>query len=184
MNLETDLDVRFMNKLDTLDKTEKAICNNYFTKKEAIDKVLDVLRNNNLIKKSPFGNSNAKIFFVIDFDKTNDRCIELIKKYYEANKLDIYSSYFTPFSKTDNAKINFSVLSKELEILKPTRVLFITDNVMPEMEGSVSMLRSELETLLNYGKIKSELNEEQESERVRCLNKLHKLMEFAMVGKR
>lgn len=184
MSLDIDMDVRFMNKLDTLDKTEKAICNNYFTKKEAIDKVLDVLRSKNLIKKSPFGNSNAKIFFVIDFDKTNDRCIELIKKYYEANKLDIYSTYFTPFSKTDNPKINFSVLSKELEILNPSRVVFITDNPMPEMEGSMSMLRSELETVLNYGKIKNELSEEQEAERIRCRDKLHKLMEFAMIGKK
>lgn len=179
-----ELDVRFMNKLNTLDKTEKAICSNYFTKREAVDKVLDVLREKNLIKRNPFGNANAKIFFVIDFDKTNDRCIELIKKYYEANKMDIYSTYFTPFSKTDNPKINFAVLSKELEILNPSRVLFITDNPMPEIEGSMSMLRSELETVLDYGKIRDKLSEEQEAERIRCRNKLHKLMEFAMIGKK
>lgn len=179
----TNLDVRFMNKLDTLEQAEKSACNNYFTKRDAIKRVLDVLREKRVLKRSPFGNANGKVLFVVDFDKTSDPCIATIKKYYEINNLDIYSSYFTQFNKTDSAKLNFGVLKKELEIIKPHRVIFITDVEMPPIEGSVSMPRRELEEILKYAKIKDEATDEQKIAIARYKKKLNSVMEFAILGK-
>lgn len=177
------IDVRFMNKLDTMEQSEKTACYNYFTKRDAVKRVLDVLREKKVLKRSPFGNANGKVLFVVDFDKTNDPCIEIIKKYYEINNLDIYSSYFTQFNKTDSAKLNFGVLKKELEIIKPQRVIFITDIEMPNIEGSVSIPRRELEEILKYGKIKDSATDEQKIAVARYKKKLHKVMEFAILGR-
>lgn len=179
-----NLDVRFMNKLNTLEHSEKVACNNYFTKAEAIEKILEVLRTKNVLKRTPFGNPNAKVLFVVDFDKTNEPCIEIIKKYYQVNNLDIYSSYFTQFNKTDSPKLNFGIIKKELEIIQPHRVIFITDVQMPEIEGSMSLSRSELEEVLGYSKIKDIATPEQTERAKLAKKKLHDTMVFAIMGKK
>lgn len=169
--------------LNGLNQNERAACHNYFTKREAINKVLDVVRAKNILKRSPFGNANAKTFFVVDFDKTNDPCIEIIKRYFSANKIDPYLSYFTQFTKTEDTNVNFALLKKELEIVQPHRVVFITDTAMPEIEGSKSMTRAELETVLRYGKIKDSATESETKAFSENRVKLNALMQFAIMGR-
>lgn len=174
---------KFEQRLNEMSQVERAACHNYFTKRDAINKVLDVVRNKNMLKRNPFGNANAKILFVIDFDKTNDPCIEIIKKYFNVNNADPYMSYFTQFTKTDDNNVNFALLKKELEIVQPNRVVFITDMPMPEMEGAKSMTRQELEVVLNYAKIKDNATQEQQSQFQSVRTKLNALMQFAILGR-
>ena len=176
-------EMKFEQKLNEMDQVERAACYNYFTKRDAINKVLDVVRGKELLKRSPFGNANAKIVFVVDFDKTNDPCIEVIKRYFSANSIDPYLSYFTQFSKTEDVKVDFALLKKELEIIQPHRVVFITDTQMPQIDGSMSMTRTELEVVLNYGKIKDNATQEQTDNFISCRSKLNSVMQFAIVGR-
>lgn len=177
------MDKEFKERLQSMNDIDKSICNNYFVKREAIDKILNVLRKNELIKREPFGNANSKVCFVVDFEKTNDKSIEIIKKYYEANNLDVYNSYFTPFEKTDNVNINIATLEKELAIIKPERVVFITNTSMPKVQGSMQITMSELDIVLKYGKIKDNATPTQKDEYTQAKAKLHKIMEFAILGR-
>ena len=181
--MELTINERFKEKINTMDKVDRAVCHNYFTKDEAIESVLNVIRSKGLLERSGFGNPNGKVVFVVDFDKTNEPCINLIKKYYEVNNLDIYSSYLTQFSKTQRASLNFGILKKELEIIQPARVIFITDVNIPDIDGSVKMSRTDLETMLGYGKIKnSNVNNDNTNNILAIKEYFHKVMEFAILG--
>lgn len=181
--MELTVNDRFKEKINSMDKVDKAICNNYFTKSEAIESVLNIVRAKGLLKRSGFGNPNGKVVFVIDFDKLNEPCINLIKKYYEVNNLDIYSSYLTQFNKTQTASLNFGILKKELEIIQPARVIFITDVDIPNIEGSVKVSRTGLETMLGCGKIEnSNVNNDSNNNILAIKEYFHKVMEFAILG--
>lgn len=180
------LNDKFFDKVKELDHMDKVIFNNYFLKRESIDNLFDILRSKDMLKRESFGNVNAKIMFVIDFDKTNDKCIDIIKKYYKVNNIDFYSSYFTSLDKTNNMKINKNLLIKELGILKPNRLILITDENLDFIANDlkyITMKRSDLDFFLNFSSIKDTATETQNIKRKECLDKLNKVMEFAILGK-
>lgn len=119
----------YENKLNNLEPSDKALANDYFTKAAILDKLFGVVRGK-FEFKNPFGNFNSKVIVVLDYNKLDDKVIKLIKKFYEINGQDFNNIYVTPYHKTMNEQINNKLLCKELEIIKPDRVLGLgIDNV-------------------------------------------------------
>lgn len=128
----------YENKLNNLNEQNKNLANNYFTKSEMLDKLFGVVRSKFEFKNS-FGNFNSNVVVVFDYDKLDDRIIKLIKKFYELNGQEFNNIYLTPYHKTINDAINTKLLSKELEIIKPDRVISLGHDIQNLCSESVCM---------------------------------------------
>ncbi len=148
----------YENKLNNLSENNKALASNYFTKAEMLEKLFGVVRSK-FEFKSPFGNFNSKVVVVLDYDKLDDKAIKLIKKFYELNGQEFNNIYLTPYHKTMNDAINAKLLSKELEIIKPDRVISLGHDIQSLCSESLSMSESDFkfycECLNDKSKMKS-----------------------------
>jgi hypothetical protein len=128
----------YENKLNNLSEDNKNLASNYFTKAEMLEKLFGVVRSK-FEFKSPFGNFNSKVVVVFDYDKLDGNIIKLIKKFYELNGQDFNNIYLTPYHKTINDAINAKLLSKELEIIKPDRVISLGHDIQNLCSESMCM---------------------------------------------
>ena len=136
----------FIDKLDTLEEHDKKLTYNYFTKFEAINNLFDIVLKKKKMVRGSFGNYNAKTAFIVNFDNTNDEIINLIKRYYEANSADFYSLYITSIDKFNDTKVDLKILTKEMQIINPNRIIVIGSDV--EMSNSVNFSKESLDELI------------------------------------
>ena len=139
---------KFKEKLNTLDDVHKRFSFNYFTKQEVLTNMTSMVSKSNKIIRSYFGNFNAKVCFVVDFDKTNDLIIDLIKKFYARNNAEFYSLYITSYNKFGKKDIDEKFLTKELEVINPSRVVFLGDTVSGKFD-SINLNKDELNVLID-----------------------------------
>ena len=137
---------KFNNKINNLKEHNKRLSYNYFTKFETINNLLNIVIKKKELIRGSFGNYNAKTVFVVNFDKTSDKVIDLIKKYYNSNNLDFYSLYITPINKFEDRELDLKVLKKEIQIINPNRVIVLGDEI--EFENGISYSREMLDELL------------------------------------
>lgn len=140
---------KYKEKLDSLDDISRRSCYNYFTKSETIESLLDIIRAKMDVCLEPYGNFNARVVYIVDFNKTNDPILELIKKFYSLNNSDFYSLYFTPYNKTKVDAINQKILAKELEVIQPNRVIILGDFAPNTPASVMSLSCKELDILLS-----------------------------------
>lgn len=143
---------KFLEKLDLIDENNKKISFNYFTKQEAITELYEiVMAKFKLNGCGHFGNYNAKVMFIVDFKNTNDKAIEIIKKFYEDNNANFYSLYITGINKFNNEKINIQVLNKEISIIKPSRIVILGSNIKLNLDEKsyLSITYDELNTIID-----------------------------------
>lgn len=137
---------KFIEKLNTLDEYDKKLTYNYFTKFEAINNLFEIVLKKKKMIRGSFGNYNAKTVFVVNYDNTNDKIISLIKKYYEINNADFYSIYITSIDKFCDRKLDLTLLSKEIQIINPNRVIVLGDDI--DIPNGMSFSKDKLEELL------------------------------------
>lgn len=113
----------FDNKIKSLNNSNKILSMNYFRKFELYSKLLEIVLSKKSIIRNSFGNYNAKIVYIVEFDNTNDPIIDLLKKYYSKNNRNFYSLYITPLSKFEDKELDMKILTKELEIIKPKKII-------------------------------------------------------------
>ena len=100
----------------------------FFSNEEIINNMLDVVRKKYDITKESFGDFAPEVIYIYDFEKTSDYGFKLIKEFYEVNNRSIYNGvYVTSYNKTNNKALNDNILKKEISILKPERVINISD---------------------------------------------------------
>jgi hypothetical protein len=164
----------YQDKLKTLKEDDRELANSYFTKAYKIENMFEVVRKS-LPLKDPIGNFDSDVVCIIDFDKVNDKIIKILQKFYEVNKDSVFNSYITPFHKTLNDNINLKLLTNELQIINPKRVLVLgveglnTDPIMQQFKGE-RMSKENYELFVNslgdkemmknpeYQKVKMEFN--------------------------
>ena len=83
---------KFNNKINNLKEHNKRLSYNYFTKFETINNLLNVVIKKKELIRGSFGNYNAKTVFIVNFDKTSDKVIDLIRECYN---LDFYLIVYT-----------------------------------------------------------------------------------------
>lgn len=145
----------FEDKISTLNNTDKIISMNYFTKFEDYTKLLEIVLEKKPLIRNSFGNYNAKTVFVVEFDNTNDPIIDLIKKYYNKNNRNFYSIYITPLSKFEDNVFDMKILTKELEIIKPKKIISLGVELQ---KASKSLSKDDLDAIKLYLKDKSNEN--------------------------
>lgn len=109
-----------INSLYTLNKEFKE---KYFTNGEVIQKIFDVVRKNFILNDSLFGNYASDTMIIINGSINN--ILEKIKDFYDDNNADFYDIYLTLYEKTINEKINKTLLQKEIEIINPSKILYL-----------------------------------------------------------
>lgn len=149
------MESKFNDKINSLTNIEKIISMNYFTKFEAITKLFEIVLSKKCIIRNSFGNYNAKVVIVVNFDNTNDPIIDLIKKYYDKNNRNFYSLYITPLAKFEDESIDMKILLKELEIIKPKKIISFGINLP---QSSISLSENDLNEIKKYLKDKSNEN--------------------------
>lgn len=104
----------------------KEIKDKYFTNGEIIQKIFDVVRKNFIVIDSLFSNYSSDIMIIINCNMTIINTItEKIKEFYDDNNEDFYDIYLTTYKKTINEKINKTLLQKEIEIINPSKALYL-----------------------------------------------------------
>lgn len=137
---------KFLDRVDNLDDNSKKLTYNYFTKFEAITNLLEIVLKKKKLIRGSFGNFNAKTVFIVNYDNTNDKIIEIIKKYYDANNADFYSLYVTSIDKFNDKELDLKILDKELKIINPNKIIVIGSDI--SFENSVSF--NKLDELLRF----------------------------------
>lgn len=171
----------FKEKLSSLNDFDKRVSLNYFVKQSTITNMFEMIRKKAPLRLNPFGNYNAKVSIIVDFNKTNDRALDLLKKFYNANKVDFYSLYITPFNKTDNKAINKKLIEKEHEIIKPTRTVILGDFDVDLKQDVFKLSKKELDIILLCIDNKDiRANHEEEFQRAR--SKFLEAIQFALYG--
>lgn len=164
-----------------LSETEKEKYNKYFSKELIINKMLDVVRLKYETVAVPFGNFNSDSVIIVNFDTINDKVLSLINKYYSVNSKKIeknfFSFYYTQLNKTPSDKINRMFLFKELEAIKPKRIIFLGVEPLDFIDNSIEvkhLTKEKLETFLKYQNAEESKDNEQyelaKKEFVDCLN--------------
>lgn len=178
---QTDNDT-FIEKLNSLSDFDKRSSYNYFVKQNAITKMLEMIRSKSPLRLNPFGNYNAKVSVIVDFGKTNDRAIELVKKFYVANKADFYSLYVTPYNKTANMAINKKLIEKEHEIIKPSRTVILGDYDVNIQQDVFRVSKKDMDMILlciDNKDIRADHEEEFQSSKTKFLEAI----QFALYGR-
>lgn len=142
----------FTNKIKSLNNVDKIISMNYFNKFEAVTNLLEIVLSKKKIIRNGFGNYNAKVVIVVEFNNTSDPIIDLIKKYYSKNNRNFYSIYITPLSKFEDKVIDMKVLMKELQLINPKRIISLGID-LPNASSSLSI--EDLNEIKQYLKDKS-----------------------------
>lgn len=171
----------FINKLSTLNDLDKRSSYNYFVKQDTITKMFEMIRSKAPFYLNPFGNYNAKVSVIVDFNKTNDRAIELVKKFYVANKADFYSLYVTPYNKTHNNAINKKLVEKEHEIIRPKRTIILGDYDVDIKQDVYSVSQKDMNMILlciDNKDIRAEHEEEFQESKTKFLEAI----QFALYG--
>lgn len=116
--------MNYEEKLNTLTNEEKKKFEIYSKKQTLINMLYDKVFKKIKSEFFPFGNCNSNVLYVIDFKSTNDEFMEIIKQFYKNNNLDFYSCYYTSYNKTPKKELNDIILNKEIEIIKPNKIIF------------------------------------------------------------
>lgn len=143
-----NMDDKMKEKLNSINEEEKVAAEQYFTKRHAIESLFDVIRNKFKFKE-PFGNYNSKVIIVVDFDKMDDKIIKLIKRFYEINAKDFFDIYITPYNKTGHKAIDDKLLEKEVEFIKPDRIINLGYDGLNLGSESMSMSKSDYDYFLS-----------------------------------
>ena len=114
----------YTDKLDTLKEEDKTLANSYFTKAHNVESMFEIVRKS-LPLKDPIGNFNSEVVCILDFNKVNDKIIKIIQKCYEINNCNIFDSYITCYNKTTSENINSKLLTNELLIISPKRIVVL-----------------------------------------------------------
>lgn len=157
---------------------EAAYANNYFKRSKAVDSLFVKIGSH--LKRRSFGNPNAKVIFVLDFEKTDEKALSLIQVYFNKNDMSPYNAYFTQINKTDNEALNKKILEKEIEIIDPHRIVIISEDDLQlsgNVEGIVYLHRPVIDRICN----RSELNLEPK-DLEQDLNKLNQVMRYAIIS--
>ncbi len=113
-------------KLNFLNIASKEIKDRYFTNGEIIQKIFDVVRKNFVLNDSLFGNYAADTMIAINFTGPKLNIIEdKIKEFYEKRDADFYEIYLTLYEKTNEDRINKTLLQKEIQIIKPGKIVYL-----------------------------------------------------------
>jgi len=127
--IKKGLDIIMMNneeKLKSLHIVNKKIKNRYFANGEIIQKIFDAVRKNFILKDSLFGNYAADTIIAINLNESKLSIIEeRIKEFYDRNGADFYDIYLTLYEKTNDDRINKTLLQKEIEIIKPRKIIYL-----------------------------------------------------------
>jgi len=114
------------NNLNSLCMESKESKYKYFTNGDLIQKIFDTVRKNFRVSDSLFGNYASDTMIIINGSMTMiDIIEEKIKKFYDDNNVDFYDIYLTIYEKTINEKINDTLIQKEIEIINPSKILYI-----------------------------------------------------------
>lgn len=114
----------YKDKLETLNENDKILANSYFTKAYKIENMFEIVRTSMKLK-DPIGNFNSEVVCILDYDKVNDKVIRVIQKFYEINNGSIFNAYITSYNKTSKEEVNTKLLTNELLIISPKRVLVL-----------------------------------------------------------
>lgn len=168
---------KFNEKVNSLNNVDKIISMNYFNKFEAVTKLLEIVLSKKAIVRNSFGNYNAKVVIVVDFNNTSDPIINLLKNYYEKNNRNFYSLYITPIAKFEDETIDMKILLKELEIIKPRKIICLG---MELKQASISLSEEDLNEIKKYLENKSNKGTtEFKNARTNLVN----CIQFAMTGR-
>lgn len=149
-NLEEakSMDNKMQEKLNSINEEERIAAEQYFTKRQAIESLFDVIRNKFKFKE-PFGNYNSKVIIVVDFNKMDDKIIKLIKRFYEINSKEFFDIYLTPYDKTGHKAIDDKLLEKEIEFIKPDRIISLGYDGLNLGSESMSMSKADYDYFLS-----------------------------------
>lgn len=119
-----------MNKYEensnSLHIANKEIKDKYFANGEIIEKIFDAVRKNFMLNDSLFSNYASDTMIIINCSTDMTEILtEKIQEFYDDNNEDFYDIYLTIYAKTINEKINQTLLQKEIEIIKPSKVLYL-----------------------------------------------------------
>lgn len=124
----------------------------YFTNGEIIQKIFDVVRRHFVLNDSLFGNYASHTMIIINSSKANI-IVEKIKDFYDENNEDFYDIYLTTYEKTVNKQINETLLQKEVQIIKPSKVLYLGFDfdypILALSKTDLDLLISNVESLNN-----------------------------------
>ena len=165
------------NKINNLKGDDRVYANNYFLKRSLLDSLFDKVRSK--LKVDSFGNANAKVVFVLDFKRTSDKPIWIIKEFFNKNGFSPYNAYFTQINKTESNELNLAILQKELDIISPNRVVIINyDDIDVKVKDKRFLHVDILDRLIN----RKELNLPQQEVKD-ILSNIAKIMEYAIIGR-
>lgn len=117
---------KYKESSNSLHIANKEIKDKYFTNGEIIQKIFDTVRKNFIVSDSLFGNYASDTMIIINGSMTTINIIvEKIKDFYDDNNADFYDIYLTSYEKTINEKINKTLLEKEIQIINPSKVLYL-----------------------------------------------------------
>lgn len=170
----------YTEKIESLNEQDRILAKEYFTKAEMLEKLFGVVRSK-FDFKNPFGNFNSHVVVVFDYNKLDDKIIKLIKKFYELNGQEFLDIYITPYHKTTNDAINNKLLIKELEIMRPDRVISLGHDISNLCSESMSMNESDFKFYLECLEDKSKMTLE-EYKGVR--SSFSNLMKFIIKGEK
>lgn len=171
---------KFLEKVNSLDDNSRKLSYNFFTKQKAITGMLDMVMEKKKIVRNHIGNYNAKVCFVVNFDTTNDKIIDIIKKFYAQNNANFYSLYITSIDKFNERVLDLSILKKEIEILSPKRVIILGDDVALDID-SISLNKEDLDILITCLNDKEQIVNYPSYENVK--NQFINCIKFALFGK-
>lgn len=166
----------FKEKISSLDNSNKILSMNYFNKFDSYTNLLNIVLSKKNIVRNSFGNYNAKIVYIVEFDNTNDPIIDLLKKYYSKNNRNFYSVYLTPLSKFENRELDMKILIKELEIIKPRKIISLGVDFP---KASKTLSEDDLKEIKKYLEDKSNKNT---IEFEKAKNNITDCINFAMNG--
>ncbi|WP_459482588.1 hypothetical protein [Clostridium saccharoperbutylacetonicum] len=111
---------------NSLHIVNKGIEDKYFANGEIIQKIFDVVRKNFILKDSLFGNYAADTIIAINLNESKLSIIEeRVKEFYDRNGADFYDIYLTLYEKTNDDMINNKLLEKEIQIIKPRKIIYL-----------------------------------------------------------
>lgn len=164
-------------KMNELDKENADIAKKYFSNGTVLQQMFDVVRKKLEISE-PMGNYDSDIMIFIDDDLSlNNEVINMIKKFYDVNNKNMYDVYITSVHKTSNDKINSALAQKEIQILKPKRIIYL--GVEPSNKNSHFISKVELDIFKKSIGHADLINTQ---EYVDVKNKFIKLMKYIITG--
>lgn len=172
------MEEEMLEKLESLEPELRNQAELFFTRQSLLDNVYDLVRRKYAMQITHFGSPNSKVIFFVDFENTNDDVLMLMKAFFDQNKLDFYSSIFVNVNKTDNKAMNEKIILKELEIIRPKRVVCLGDFdiKIPDTISYKSISNKDLKNIIDKRTHKKEIDQKVFKDSV---DKLIKVISFA-----